>query len=421
MMGLFSRKEKKIEKALGEYFSLISAYQPVFSSYEGGIYEMELTRAAIHTFATHCSKLKPEVVGAASSTLGRLLAFQPNPLMDTKKYLYRLATAYQVDNNVIIAPVEDKWGNIRGFYPMVVSKVEFVEYEKVIYCRYSMGPGEYFAVEFDRCGVMNQYQYKNETWGENNFCLRPTLELINAQNQGIINGIKNSATIRFIAKLVQPLKPKDLEKEREYFNNAYLSSSNSSGAMVIDQKYQDVKQIDSRPVNVSPAQMDHIRQNVFSYFGTNEKILQNSFSAEDWNAYYEGKIEAFGLEAGLVHTNMVYTDREKTFGNQIFFSSNRLQYASLSDKINFVKEFGDRGGLSINEAREVFNMPPVEGGDVRFIRGEYKPVDSYSEVQSAADGALSQLPAADEGGSSTDDSGNDDDDDSGKGETDDGD
>ena len=28
--------------------------------------------------------------------------------------------------------------------------------------------------------------------------------------------------------------------------------------------------------------------------------------------------------------------------------------------------------LSTNEAREVFNLPPVEDGDIRFIRGEYK-------------------------------------------------
>lgn len=380
-MGLFSRKEKKIEKALGEYFRLFNAYTPVFSSYEGGIYEMELTRAAVHSFAVHVSKLKPEIKGAGNEVLGKNLVFSANNIMDTKKYLYRLATAYQIENNAVIAPVEDRYGNIRGFYPMVLSKVEFVEYEGKMYARYRMSPDESFAIEFERCGILNQYQYKNEIWGENNLCLRPTLELINTQNQGIINGIKNSAAIRFIAKLVQPLKQKDLEKERDYFNAIYLGNSNNGGAMVIDAKYQDVKQIESRPVNILPAQMDHIRQNVYSYFGTNEKILQNNFSAEEWNAYYEGKIEPFALELGLVHTNMIFSDREKAFGNQVFFSSNRLQYASLSDKINFVKEFGDRGGLTVNEAREVFNMPPVENGDIRFIRGEYKPADGGESYQ----------------------------------------
>ena len=76
---------------------------------------------------------------------------------------------------------------------------------------------------------------------------------------------------------------------------------------------------------------------------------------------------------------MTFSEREKAFGNQIFFSSNRLQYASISDKINYVVQMGDRGRTSINEDREVFNLPPIENGDRHFIRGEYRPVDSYEE------------------------------------------
>jgi hypothetical protein len=40
----------------------------------------------------------------------------------------------------------------------------------------------------------------------------------------------------------------------------------------------------------------------------------------------------------------------------------------------------DRGVMSINEARELFNYPPVEGGDVRTIRGEYKSADEVEMV-----------------------------------------
>lgn len=366
-------KDQKLGKALRDYFSVISAYSPVFSTFSGGIYEMELTRSAIHSFATHVSKLKPEIKGSAAGNklLERRLQFQPNELLDTKKYLYRLATAYSIENNVLIAPIE-RAGEIRGFYPLVSSKTMFVEYGGELYVRYDMGGGQYFAVELERCGILNQYQYRDEVWGEDNRCLRPTMELIHTQNEGIMAAIKNSAAIRFIAKLVQPLKPADVEKERDYFNNFYLSKENSGGAMVIDAKYQDVKEIQSRPMAVDPQQMEQIKNNVFNYFGTNQAILQNSFTPDQWNAYYEGKIEPFALELSLVHTNMLFSEKEKAYGNQVFFSTNRLQYASLADKITFVKEAGDRGMLSTNEAREVFNLPPVEDGDIRFIRGEYK-------------------------------------------------
>lgn len=369
-------KNKDIKKALDSYFTLLSSYQPVYSTYAGGIYEMELTRAAIHCFATHCSKLKPEVVGNAAPALGRVLQYQPNPIMDTKKYLYRLATCYMTDNNTLIAPLTE-FDEVKGFYPLAVGKAQLVDHGGQTYVRYDMGNGEYFAVELARCGILNQFQYTSELWGESNLCLRPTLELLDAQNQGIINGIKNSAVIRFIAKLANSLKPKDVKEEQERLKEINLGISNTAGVFLIDQKYEDVKQIDSKPYIINPSQMEYIRQNVFTYFGTNEHILQNKFTPDEWNAYYEGKIEPFALELGLVHTNMTFSEREKSFGNQIFFSSNRLQYASISDKINYVVQMGDRGRTSINEDREVFNLPPIEGGDRHFIRGEYRPVDSY--------------------------------------------
>ena len=388
-------RNKDIKKALDGYFAVLSSYQPVYSTYAGGIYEMELTRAAIHCFATHCSKLKPEVIGSAAPSLGRILQFKPNPLMDTKKYLYRLATAYMTDNNALIAPLLE-FDEVKGFYPLAVGKVQLMEHDGQTFVRYDMGGGEYFAVELSRCGILNQFQYTSELWGESNLCLRPTLELMDAQTQGILNGIKNSAVIRFIAKLANSLRPKDVKEEQERLKEINLGINNTAGVFVIDQKYEDVKQIDSKPYIINPSQMEYIKQNVFTYFGVNEHILQNCFTPDEWNAYYEGKIEPFALEIGLVHTNMTFTERERAFGNQIFFSTNRLQYASIQDKINYVVQMGDRGRTSINEDREVFNLPPVEGGDRHFIRGEYRPVDSYDGMELSADTAESQpLPPVD--------------------------
>ena len=35
--------------------------------------------------------------------------------------------------------------------------------------------------------------------------------------------------------------------------------------------------------------------------------------------------------------------------------------------------------LSINEIREIWNLPPVEGGDIRIARGEYKDAGGISD------------------------------------------
>ncbi len=371
--------EELLEKQVTDYFKLMTAYSPCFTSFEGGIYEMELTRAAIHSFATHVSKLKPEVKGSGNRVLERTLQFRPNPVMDTKKYLYRLATSYMVDNTVFIAPLTDIYGYITGYYPLPACKCNIVDYDGVMYLRYQFDNGKYAAIELAKCGIMNQFQYRDELFGSDNYCLRPTMELIHAQNQGIIEGVKASANIRFLAKLAQTLKPKAIEEERKRFTEENLSAANNGGVLMYDPKYEDVKQIESKPFIVNSPQMAQIKENVFTYFGTNENILQNKFNSDEWNAYYEGKIEPFAIEASLVHTNMTFSQHEIAFGNEIMFTANRMQYLSNTEKLNTVTQLFDRGFITHNQGLEIFNMASVEGGDKRYIRKEYAMTENFND------------------------------------------
>ena len=48
---------------------------------------------------------------------------------------------------------------------------------------------------------------------------------------------------------------------------------------------------------------------------------------------------------------------------------------SNRDKLDVSSQLLDRGIISINDAREIWNLPPVEGGDARIIRGEYYNAD----------------------------------------------
>ena len=384
-MGLLSnlRKKGRIEEAVNEYFQLMNGYVPRFTTFEGGIYEMELTRAAVHSFATHVSKLHPEIKGNGHENIERVLQYRPNVLMDTKKYLYRLATVLMVDNTAFIVPLYDDHLNIVGFYPLDTSKVNITEGNGTKYLVYNFGGSDRGAIELDRAGIMTQFQYHDELFGESNKCLKPTMDLIHANNQGVIEGVKNSASIRFIGKLAQVLKPSDIEAERKRFTETNLSASNNGGVLLYDQKYEDVKQITSEPFVVDDKQMQQIKDNVFDYFGTNDKIIRNQFTSDEWNAYYEGKIEPFAIEASLVHSNMLFNDVEIASGNEVIFSANRLQYMSNKEQLEMITALFDRGFLNQNEGREILNLTPVENGDKYYIRKEYCSKDMLEEIQMA--------------------------------------
>ena len=375
------------EQQIKGYFKTLSAYTPIFTSYEGGVYEMELTRAAIHAFATQCSKLKPEIKGNAYKELATRLQFKPNSFMDTTKFLYRIATILSVNNTAFIVPIMDDAGMfITGYYPILPSMCEVVEYQGKPWLRYTFTTGQKAAIEFDRVGIMTQFQFKNDFFGESNAALYPTMQLINVNNQGIIEGVKQSANIRFMAKLANIFKATDIANERKRFTEENLSYENNSGVLMFDNKYSEVKQIESKPFIVDADQMKAIQTNVFNYFGTNEKILQNNFTEDDWNAYYEGKIEPFSLQLSLVMSNMTFTEREIVRGNQILFTANRLQYASNTSKLSIVTQLFDRGFLTHNQGREVFNMLPIDDGDKYFIRKEYAEVSNLAETQGITGG-----------------------------------
>lgn len=224
-----------------------------------------------------------------------------------------------------------------------------------------------------------KHEYTDDFFGESNAALRPTMQLIHTQNQGIINGVKNSASIRFLAKVANMLKPEDITKERKRFTADNLSAENQSGMVIYDAKFADVKPIESKPFTVNAAQMAQINENVFNYFGTNAGILQNKYTEDEWNAYYEGKIEPFAIQLSLVMSNMTYTARELSFGNAITFTANRLQYASNQTKLNISTQLFDRGLLNRNGVMDVWNMAHVEGGEKYYIRKEYAEVSELGK------------------------------------------
>ena len=129
-----------------------------------------------------------------------------------------------------------------------------------------------------------------------------------------------------------------------------------------------------------PAQLEQIQHNVYQYFGVNQKILENEAYGDSWAAFYEGCVEVFAIALSDGMTKAMFTERERATGNHVIFTSNRLQYMSNADKLAVASQLTDRGIFSINEAREVFNLPPIENGDIRTIRGEYKNVSDLEET-----------------------------------------
>lgn len=397
-MGAFNKLfgKIKVKQQLGPFFAMLDGYSPVFSSYDGGVYEMELTRACIHTFANHCSKLKPVVTGPDTRGIQDILDGKPNLFMTGSQFLYKVATIYETQNTCFIVPVLDKFDRLVGYYPVLPSTTELRELNGEPFLVYTFCNGEKAAIELSRVGVVSKYLYQNDLMGEDNSALAPTLQLLSTQAQGIAEGIKNSASFRFMATVNNFTKGKDLAAERQKWVEENLGTG-SGGLALFPNTYTNVQQIQSAAKVVDPEQMKLIQERACTYFGTSEKVLLNQATGDDWSAYYEGKIEPFALMLSQAMTMMTYSHNERTRKNGIMWSANRLQYMTNADKLQVSSQMFDRGILSTNDVMDIWGLPHVEDGDKRYIRKEYTEIsqlDQVAQLQEQLTAAQAELNAA---------------------------
>ena len=386
-MSLFDRIFGRRPKPEGKFegaFKMLNGYVPHFTSWAGGIYESELIRAAINARATHISKLKVETKGSARPALQNKLKHGPNEFQTWGQFLYRLSTILDIHNTAFITPVYDRYGEPSGIYTPLPDRCEMVQFGGKPYLRYEFNWGEKAAIELEYCGIMTKYQYKSDFFGETNKALFPTMDLIHIQNQGIEEGVKSAASYRFMAQLANFSKAEDLAKERKRFTSENFSrDADASGLLLFPNTYTNIKQVEVKPWIIDADQMKFIKDNVFEYFGVNDDVLMNKAYGDAWAAFYEGAIEPFAIQFSDVMTKMLFTFREQSQGNYVMATANRLQYLSNANKLQVAAQMADRGLMSRNEIREIFNLTPLpdEIGNQLPVRGEYYNVGENDNAE----------------------------------------
>ena len=381
ILGKSPQSQDAIRK--GETFKFVTGYEPVFHDWRGEIYESMLVRAAIDARSRHISKLRVDFLGSAKPDLTARLRKRPNPWDTWSQFLYRTNTILDATNNCLLAPVYDDGLNKIGFFPILSTSVKVVEYKGELWVKYKFRSGrETAAARLAECAILRKFQFRSDFFGEANIALDDTMDLINMQKQGIKEAIKTTNSYKFMAVASNFALSGDLEKEQNNFSERnFGKEAKSAKVLLFPNTYKDVKQIDLKPYTPDDKQMQLINKNVYDYFGVSEKILQNSAVGDEWAAFYEGAVEPFAIQFSETMTNALYSSNEISRGAEVVATTNRVQYMSFNDKKNYVEGLADRGLIMIDEAREVFNLPPLpDGQGQRFIaRGEYYFIQEENE------------------------------------------
>lgn len=365
-----------------------------YTAFSGGAYDNDIYRGAVDAIARNAAKLKGAhiVTGAdnqakaGDKSLDRLLQIQPNPYMTAYDLLYKLCTHYYLNNNAFAFLDRDGRGIVRNVYPITCTQADFLtDASGRLFVQFRFRSGNTFILPYGDVIHLRRNFNSNDLMGDTNEALYPALELAHTENEGIINGIKSGATIRGILKYTQVLAPEKLKADKEAFIAEYLDVANNGGIVATDSKSEYVP-IDSKPVTIDPEQTKATATKIYNYLGISEKIVNSTYSEDEWGAFYESVIEPFALLLSLEFTRKVFTERERAFGNEIRFGAGRLMYASNQTKIETVRELMPFGVLTVNQALEILNLPPVEDGDRRLQslnNANTEIVDSYQQHKAA--------------------------------------
>ena len=357
-----------------ERAELMNGSTAQFTAWSGDAYANDTYRGAVDAIARNAAKLKGSHVinygehnkKYPDGRLNHLLQVQPNPYMNAFDMQYKLVTHYYLYNNAFAYLQKDERGNITGIYPVGAVNCEFMtDASGVMYCRFYFRSGKSVTLPYCEIIHLRRNFNDNDLLGDPNSALIPALELAHTQNEGIVNGIKSSANIRGILKFTQIMAPEKLKMEKDQFIADYLSIANDGGVVATDQK------MEYEPLTVTPAAIDDkqlsaVQTKIYNYLGVTEKIVNSSYTEDEWAAFYESVVEPISVQMSLEFTRKIFNEREQAFGNSIMFESGRLQFSSNSTKVNLIKELMPYGLLTINQALEILNLPGVEDGDKRL-------------------------------------------------------
>ena len=375
---IFGRREQPAGLKSAQVFRMLEGYTPAWTTWHGSIYESELIRAALDTWGRHAAKLRPNVRGSAEKELQNRLRVKPNAFREWSQFLYQTATVLGVRNNAFLVKTRSDDGTPTGIINIIPDSWELVEYRDEPWIRFILPNNKRRAERLAETGILVRMQYKNELFGETNEAMRPVMDLITMQRQGITEGIKNGNSYRFYAQSDNWASDEDLAGEMERFNKfTFGNKKTAGGVLIFPNTYTNINQMKHEGVTVDKDQQEHIKSNVYDYFCVNEDVIQNKAFGDAWLAFYEGFVEWFAIQMGEVVSGMLFTDRERAaYDNQVFFTSNRLQYMSNADKLNAVTQLGDRGLATRNELREILNLEPLPEkiGNQIPARGEYYDV-----------------------------------------------
>lgn len=397
--GLIQKITKKTTSA-----QMLNGYTPIFSQFGNNIYASDVVQQAISCIVTEIKKLNPQhvVENGSDSTpnnsyLQKILNY-PNRLMTKSDFLEKITWMLMLHYNVFIIPTfyeyVDNDGNLKRrykeLYPVQPSYVEFIEDETgTIYIKLKfVNSYETILTYSDVIHLkyrfsVNEFMGGNEMGEPDHNALIKTLQINEDLMTGVgaamrssfaINGVVKYNTMMDKGKTTAALK--ELEEKLKNNESGFLPLDLTADFTPIK---KDTKLIDNDTLKF-------LDEKILRNFGVPLAILTGDYTKEQYEAFYQKTLEPIIISYSDEFTRVLFTERERSFGNKIRFYPKDLIFMNIDQTLEMIRLLGDSGSLYENEKRIAFGLRPLkELEGIRMQSLNYVNVDIADTYQIGKD------------------------------------
>ena len=406
-MGWLDKLPWRKSKNNSRWADMLNGYTPIFSQFGQNIYASDVVQQALMCIVSEMKKLNPMHVRTnemdenpvtGNNSLQSVLDY-PNDLMTKSEFIEKIMWQLLFNYNAFIIPVyyiwkDEKGHEVRkytGLYPVQPTQVEFIEdASNTLYIKMRFSNNYETTLPYDDV-IHIRYKFSvNEFMGGNaqgqpdNEALLKTLSLNNTLLQGVSGAMKSSFAINGVVKYNTLMDDGKTEQELKELEKKLKASE--SGFLPLDLKAEyipmkkEIKLVDADTLKF-------IDEKILRTWGISLAILTGDYSKIQYEAFYQKVLEPFIISIGQAFTKTLFTDRERSFGNEIKFYPKDLIFMSVDQTLEMIRLLGDSGALYENEKRVALGLKPdpaLEG--IRMQSLNYVNVDYAKEYQTSPKG-----------------------------------
>ena len=177
------------------------------------------------------------------------------------------------------------------------------------------------------------------------------------------------------------LKEADKQKQIDEFNRMLEKAIGAGTSVIPMDNKAEYTPLQSDPKLVDAETLKFTQGKILEYFGVSPEVYSNNYNEDQFNAFYESRIEPIAIQLGEAFSLGLLTHNQLKNGEEIIFFSERLHYASWNTKVGAIEKLMGLGIMSLNESRAILGLEPVEGGDKRLQSLNYVDASKANKYQ----------------------------------------